>query len=470
MSVHLPRGQLLAKLLLAMLVPAIVALALFGAAAHEVARRVLEDELGRRLATAATAVSMLVLPEQLSAIGAGDEQSNTYANLRHRVEQARERLAVRRVLLVADDGTARADSDGLLALGAQAYELGADAPEIERARTGQATASPLFVGRDSLPYKRGYARIGTSGFAVVEASAEYLQALAAFRRWLLVGGLGGSAAIIVLAIWLSRRMTGPLARLARAAERIGQGDLKAPVAAETRDEIGYLASRLDDMRVALQARDERMQMMLAGIAHEVRNPLGGLELYAGLLRESLAGQPERLAEVGRVEREIGYLKNVVTDFLDFARRPAPVLEPIRACELLREVVEICQPPSGAPALRMECELAVSALADRAQLRRALINLAKNAIAAAGPTGQVIVAASAAPGPTPHITWEVRDSGPGVPDALRDKIFAPFFTTREKGTGLGLAFVAEIARDHGSMVELDRGPEGGARFRFRTACA
>lgn len=470
MSVHLPRGQLLTKLLLAMLVPAIAALALFGATAHEVARRVLEDELGRRLATAATAVSMLVLPEQLVAIGAGDEQSNTYANLRRRVEQARERLAVRRVLLVADDGTARADSDGLLALGAQAYEVGADAPEIERARTGQATASPLFVGRDGLPYKRGYARIGTSGFAVVEASAEYLQALAAFRRWLLVGGLVGSVAIIVLAVWLSRRMTGPLARLARAAERMGQGDLKAPVAAETRDEIGYLATRLDDMRVALRARDERMQMMLAGIAHEVRNPLGGLELYAGLLRESLAGQTERLAEVARVEREIGYLKNVVTDFLDFARRPAPVLEPIQACELLREVVEICQPPSGAPAVRMECEHAAQALADRAQLRRALINLARNAVTAAGPSGQVIVAASVSPGTNPQLTWEVRDSGPGVPDALRDKIFAPFFTTREKGTGLGLAFVAEIARDHGSTVELDLGPEGGARFRFRTACA
>jgi signal transduction histidine kinase len=68
------------------------------------------------------------------------------------------------------------------------------------------------------------------------------------------------------------------------------------------------------MRRALRARDERMQMMLAGIAHEVRNPLGGLELYAGLLREGLAGQPERLAEIARVEREIGYLKNVVSRF------------------------------------------------------------------------------------------------------------------------------------------------------------
>ena len=467
MSVRLPRGRLLAKLLVAMLVPAILALALFGAAAHEVARRVLEQELGRRLATAATAVAMLVLPEQLSAIATGDEQSNTYANLRRRVEQARERLAVRRVLLVASDLTARADSENALPLGAHAYELGADAPELARAGAGQATASPLFTGRDGLPYKRGYARIGATGFAVVEASAEYLDALAAFRRWLVVGGIVSLGMIVLLAAWLSRRMTGPLERLASAAERIGQGDLTGTVVVETQDEIGYLAARLDEMRGALRARDERTQMMLAGIAHEVRNPLGGLELYAGLLREGLTGEPERLGEVARIEREIGYLKNVVTDFLDFARRPALAIEPFSVSAMIEEVVEISRPATGGPVFVTDCASGLVARADRSQLRRALLNLAKNATAAAGASGRVILAAHADMNGR-RIEWEIRDSGPGVPDEIRDKIFTPFFTTRERGTGLGLAFVQEIARDHGGAIGVDRAPEGGARFRFSTA--
>ena len=235
---------------------------------------------------------------------------------------------------------------------------------------------------------------------------------------------------------------------------------------ETRDEIGQLATRLDEMRQALRARDERMQMMLAGIAHEVRNPLGGLELYAGLLREGLAEQPERLAEIARVEREIGYLKDVVTDFLEFARRPAPVLEAVPARELLDEVAELCRPrrrwPDVAGGVRA---VAWWRARDRAQLRRALLNLAKNAVAAAAPAGQVVLAARR---DGARIAWEVRDSGPGVPDEIRDKIFTPFFTTRERGTGLGLAFVEEIARDHGGPVTVDRAPEGGARFRFTTA--
>jgi signal transduction histidine kinase len=133
--------------------------------------------------------------------------------------------------------------------------------------------------------------------------------------------------------------------------------------------------------------------------------------------------------------------------------------------LLDEVCEICRFPAGTgPELRAEATADLVAEGDRRQLRRALINLVKNAMVAAGVPGQVVVTARRTEG---LVQWEVRDSGPGVAPELGDKIFTPFFTTREKGTGLGLAFVREIARDHGSEVRVDRGEEGGARFRFTT---
>jgi signal transduction histidine kinase len=466
MLTRAPRARLLTKLLVAVLLPAVATLVLFAFLAHEVARRSLEDEMGERLATAAAGVAMLILPEQLAAIGPGDEGSNTYANLTRRISQARERLGVRRVALVARDLTGRGDTDGLVALGAPAHELGADQVEMDRAAAGTPSSSPLFLGRDGRAYKRAYARVGVevAGFVVVEGSAQYFRRLAAFRRWLVAGGALCLALIVALTAFLSGRMTGPLGRLARAAERIGRGDLSAPVSVETRDEIGYLAARLDEMRAALQARDERMQMMLAGIAHEVRNPLGGMELYTGLLREGLADQPDRLAEVARVDRELGYLKNVVSEFLDFARRAAPVLESVRVRSLLEEVAEICRPPANNTQIAVDASPELVAEVDRGQLRRAILNLAKNAAVAAGANGTVVLAARAISG---RVEWEVRDSGPGIPDEIRPKIFAPFFTTREKGTGLGLAFVQEIARDHGGDVTVDRAPEGGALFRFST---
>jgi signal transduction histidine kinase len=459
-----PPRRLLVRLLVGTIVPTVAALALFGFFAHELARRALEDELGRRLATAAAGAASMLLPEQIQALADGDERSLTYANVRRRLEAARGRLGVRRVLAVTPELDARGDTAGTLALGAHAHEIASDRAELERAARGKPTASPLFIGHDGIPYKRAYAAVGepdeVAGFVVVEAAADYPATLAAFRRSLVMAGIGALAAVLALTFWLARRIFRPVARLAEAAARLGRGDLEARIPIETRDEVGVLAQTLDETRIALKARDERMQMMLAGIAHEVRNPLGGLELYAGLLREALAGQPERLDEIARIDREVGHLKVVVNEFLEFARRAPPRLEPLALRTLLEEVRELTAAPGGAQ-VTVDAAPDLTVCADAGQLRRALLNLARNAVAAAR-GGHVQLAAHRA-ADTVHI--EVRDDGPGVPAELRDKIFTPFFTTREKGTGLGLAFVREIVREHGSEIAVGDAPGGGSIFSF-----
>ena len=258
---------------------------------------------------------------------------------------------MRRVVAVTPQLEARGDTAGALALGAHAYELDADHVEIARALAGMPAASPLFVGHDGVSYERAYAPVGeagdVAGLIAVEGNAEYPAALAAFRRSMLVAGGVAALGVLLVTLWLAGRISGPVTRLAEAAARLGRGDLEAPFPIETRDEIGVLARTFEETRQALKARDERMQMMLAGIAHEVRNPLGGLELYAGLLREALGDQPERLEEVRRIEREVGHLKTVVSDFLEFARPAAPRLEPVQLDPLCREVAELARAGSAA---------------------------------------------------------------------------------------------------------------------------
>ena len=474
-----PPRRLLARLLWGTLAPTLLALTAFGLLAHEVARRVLEDELGRRLALAAAGTAGMILPEQMTALTTEDGASLTRQNVERRLGTARTRFDVRRIVLVSPkpgapgwtDLIASVDTAGRVAPGASAYELGADRLELGRAAGGHPTASPLFIGHDEVPYKRGYAAIldGATvlGFAVVEANADYLIPLAAFRRRLLLAGTLALVAVLALTVVLARRISQPVVRLAAAAEGIGRGELDRPVAVETRDEVGFLAQTIDQMRSALKARDERMQMMLAGIAHEVRNPLGGLELYAGLLREALHDRPERLEEVRRIEREIGYLKVVVTEFLDYARRPALELGPVRLFELLDEVRELVT--EGGVKVTVACAPAVRVRADAGQLRRALLNLARNAVAAAQrlhPGGGAVVLR--AQPEAERVRIEVEDDGAGVPAELREKIFTPFFTTREKGTGLGLAFVREIVADHGATIQVGDAPGGGARFSFALA--
>ena len=222
-----------------------------------------------------------------------------------------------------------------------------------------------------------------------------------------------------------------------------------------------LAQTLEETRAALRARDERMQMMLAGIAHEVRNPLGGLELYAGLLRDALAGQPERLDEVARIEREVGHLKAVVSEFLEFARRHSPRLEAVSLRPLFEEIRELTAVPGGAT-ITVEAADGVAVRADAVQLRRALLEPGPQRRRGGARAG---TSRSAPPSRAMRVRIEVRDDGPGVPAELREKIFAPFFTTREKGTGLGLAFVREIVRDHGSEVDVRDAPGGGSVFSF-----
>ena len=483
-----PSGRLQTRLLLGTLGPTVLALAVFGVLAHESARRVLDDELGKRLALAAAGTAGMVLPEQVAALAADEAappdgtargESLTLANVRRRLAVARERFEVRRALVVsakpgASGFVARVDTDGRIVPGSDAYEVGADRLEVARAATGRPTASPLFIGHDGLPYKRGYAAIGPApvvGFAVVEASADYLIPLGAFRRQLVMVGATALGIVLGVTIWMARRVSRPVVRLAAAAERIGRGNLDAPVPRETNDEVGLLAGTIDRMRAALKARDERMQMMLAGIAHEVRNPLGGLELYAGLLREALTDRPERLEEVRRIEREVHYLKVVVAEFLDYARRPPPELTPLDLATLIDELRDLAAdtgPPGRAPVvLDAPIERGLRVRADAGQLRRALLNLIRNAILAVGRNhpdggGHVRVAARRAAG---RIQVVVEDDGPGVEPALREKIFTPFFTTREKGTGLGLAFVREIVHDHGGDIHVEDAPGGGARFCF-----
>ena len=97
---------------------------------------------------------------------------------------------------------------------------------------------------------------------------------------------------------------------------------------------------MDRMRIQLAERDAKMQQMLAGIAHEVRNPLAGMTLFAGILRDEVPETDERRGHVDKIQRELDYLERVVNDFLEYARRPKPELSVVAIADLFAEVIEL----------------------------------------------------------------------------------------------------------------------------------
>lgn len=463
-----PRLTILVKLMFAFVVPTALLFSLFAFVAYEVERRELEAELGRRLEDVASAASTRIRGHHLVDLAPGSEEDLRYKGAQRRIEQVAEATDVARIYIFDRDFLSRADTDEV-PIGTKYFQAELDRVELDRVfALGESVSSMLFEGNDGVLYKAGYAPIYASGddrsivLAIgVDAPADFFDRLADLREKLVVYGIVLALLVAVLAVIVAARITSPVRSLVDAAGRIGAGDLAQPVARSSRDEIGILAETMEQMRSDLRARDERMQLMLSGIAHEVRNPLGGIELFSGILREELGDDAEKRSHVERIDRELRYLQSVVESFLDYARRPAPQLAAVDLGELCRGVCEIEAADAERAGVELSAEVDhdVACRGDADQLKRALLNLVRNALQAAGQADEArrVVVRARQRGDAAEIA--VENTGPPIPEDIRERLFEPFFTTREKGTGLGLAFVREIVADHGGVISVASGPEG-----------
>ena len=468
------RVPIMVKLLAAFTVPTALLFGLFAFIAHEVMRQELEAELGTRLGAVAALAATRMTGNNLVGLEPGDEQHPLHTSARGRLAEVKSATGVARLYVFDDQFRSRADTAPDVPIGSTYYHAELDRLELARVfGRGEQVSSVLFQGQGGRLYKAGYAPVTASDkdrkvvLAIgVDAPADFFDRLADLRRNLLIYGVASALAMVLVAVLVAVLITRPVRQLADAAERIGRGDLERPVERQSRDEIGFLAVTMDEMRRDLRQRDERMQQMLSGIAHEVRNPLGGIVLFSGILRDELAPGDERRAHVERIEREVGYLSAVVTEFLDYARRPAPELSAVDLASLARGICEL----ESAEAERSRVELCwqvpdgVACRGDQVQLRRALHNLVKNAVQAAGDEAPGTVTITAEPDGD-EVRLTVANTGPVIPDNVRERMFEPFFTTREKGTGLGLAFAHEIVLDHGGTIEVDSAA-GLTRFTLR----
>ncbi|WP_426733067.1 ATP-binding protein [Myxococcus faecalis] len=452
------------RLLAAFLVPTLLILAVTGTAVYQLARAILEEELGTSLSNIAAATASQLNGERMLTIEPGDDVggTRTWRNVVRLLEGVREASNVRRVFAVDVQGRVRADVGGGLPVGAEVPELARDRLELARVFAGQHAASQvLFTGSDGRLYKTGYAPITLAGQVVgavgVEGSAAFFGPLQRLSRTFAIMGALALAALAVVALLTARGLARPLRRLMDSALRIGRGDLTTPVPPEPTREIGVLARELEEMRGALEGRDRQLKMMLAGVAHEVRNPLGGIALFSGLLQEDLrAGAHEDArAHVERIQREVAFLQRIVEDFLAFAREQPLARAPVEAPALLSIVSELSSAEAQSRNVVLDVDASFALLeADGSLLTAALLNLVKNAVQASPSGGHVRIHGAVRDG---RYAIQVHDAGAGVPDLQKERIFEPFFTTREKGTGLGLPLARKIARAHGGELHLTSTP-------------
>ena len=238
-------------------------------------------------------------------------------------------------------------------------------------------------------------------------------------------------------------------------------------------QVRKLRLELEDKNREL-ARSERLSAlgeMATGVAHEIRNPLGSIQLYASLLDRDLEVLPQAQKLVRKISAGVQALDRIVGGVLDFAGRHEPNLEKIS----LKVIVSGALETASVDADRKQVALVMEASAldfmvvvDRVQLEQALLNLVLNAIDAVDARGRVEISAAASPGEVLRI--EVRDDGPGVDAEVMDRIFNPFFTTKDSGTGLGLAIAHRIVESHSGRILVHNRSEGGACFTIELPAA
>ena len=237
-------------------------------------------------------------------------------------------------------------------------------------------------------------------------------------------------------------------------------------------------------RRAAEARLRRAESLAslatltAGVAHEIKNPLGAISIHLQLIQRRLGTEQEGPGAdawsavreaVGVIEEEVERLNQIVVDYL-FAVRPMNIdLTSGEVNEVLAELLRLLRPELEEAGIELREQLSKSlprVLLDQRSLREALLNLIKNAIAAmvedtSAGRPRVLSVASSTDGET--VTVRIGDTGPGIPQEIQGKIFEPYFTTRDFGSGLGLTLVYKIVKEHLGEIELDSKPGSGSTF-------
>ena len=350
----------------------------------------------------------------------------------------------------------------------------------ERARnSGHASAGSVQWGADrasaeafaALPLER-HARIA----GVLLAGTSLREQLALERSILWIGvwvGCGGIVIGILLGWWATERITRPVEQLAAGARAVAGGDWSARVEVASTDEIGELAGAFNHMTEQLiEQRDRAIQAervaawreLARRLAHELKNPLFPLQITVENLQRARA-RPE-FDEVfrestGTLLAELGNLKTIIGRFSDFAKMPPPKFENADINEILRGVMKLYD--ARLRNITPVTELAdgdLIAPVDPDQLRRALGNLVLNAMDAmpSGGTLRVRTERSEA-----SVRVSIADSGQGLTAEECERLFTPYYTTKQHGTGLGLAIVQSVVSDHHGKISVMSEPGRGATF-------
>lgn len=314
----------------------------------------------------------------------------------------------------------------------------------------------------------------------------YVGLMRHIRTSALLAGGGGILVAILLSSWSAARVTRPVEQLARAAQEVAAGNWDVRVDVLGDDELGQLADSFNRMTTELLRQRERLvqaervaawRELARRLAHELKNPLFPIQLTMENLVRAQQQSPEQFEEVFRESSrtllaEIANLKGVVASFSEFSRMPQPRLQRVQVNDVVRGVANLFQRQLEAPerGAKITCELQLDpnlqpVPADAELLHRAISNLVLNAVDAMPQGGALTLRTR---DEASRVVIEITDTGAGMTADECDRIFTPYYTTKQHGSGLGLAIVQSVVSDHGGRIRVQSEPGEGTTFVIELA--
>ncbi len=277
---------------------------------------------------------------------------------------------------------------------------------------------------------------------------------------------------------ITERMTKPIEKLTFAAKRIEEGDLQHRVSIDRDDEIGSLAKAFDQMAERLFKREQELKqsqatlrradrlsslgLLTAGLAHEIRNPLVAIRTFTQLLPERYDDAEFRNGFQGLALKEVDRICGLINDLLSFARPSKPNVAPENISDVVDNIARILEAQAKDKSVEVVREFDLSlpkVWIDKEQMKQVFMNLILNSIQAMKDGGTIsistrLAARSNADLVKEYVQVEVRDNGVGIPAENLEHIFDPFFTSKDEGSGLGLAVSHQIVQEHGGYVTVE----------------
>ena len=282
--------------------------------------------------------------------------------------------------------------------------------------------------------------------------------------------------VFLLCLRHAEAVAAPFRVLAAAARRVGSGETGHRVGELGAAEAAEVARAFDQMLDELAAKQGELAdaaalaavgKLSSAIVHEMRTPLGSVKLGLEAFAEMAADDPDysELAQIAITQTE--RLQRMLNDLLAYAKPLSLDLQHVSLQSLLEETVRLSGPSAGQEDVELviDCDGTGDRIVriDKEQMLRALGNLVLNAVQASSRGGRVVVAVRSVDATAREIAVTVSDGGPGIPASVLETVFDPFVTTREGGTGLGLATARKIVHAHGGRITGENAPGGGAVF-------